>query len=116
MNSEKMGDSRKAETTVQTVVVKSDVGAMAESSIRRVGRFATRSVSCSYHEGVLILRGLVPTYYLKQIAQTTVMGIDGVEQVDNRIEVRQPPIAREVTAQDQQDGFAGDRLPRRPQS
>jgi osmotically-inducible protein OsmY len=111
MNSVKLGESREAAASVQTAVVKNDVGALAESCIRRDGRLATQSVSCSYHEGVLILHGIVPTYYLKQVAQTTAMGIDGVEQVDNRIEVRQSPITREVTGHDPQSEFAGGPAP-----
>jgi osmotically-inducible protein OsmY len=47
----------------------------------------SRCVTCQLHEGVLLLRGRVPSYYLKQLAQTAVVGIKGVEQIDNRIDV-----------------------------
>ena len=49
---------------------------------------ALRNVSCEFHEGVLTLRGRLPSYYLKQMAQTAVAHLDGVQQVVNRIEVR----------------------------
>jgi len=46
-----------------------------------------RTVRCDFHEGVLTLRGHVPSYYLKQIAQTLVGQLDHVELVENRLEV-----------------------------
>ncbi|MBL9123011.1 MAG: BON domain-containing protein [Planctomycetaceae bacterium] len=49
--------------------------------------FPVRGVWCDYHEGVLCLRGRVPSYYLKQIAQTIACQVEGVEECMNRIEV-----------------------------
>lgn len=48
-----------------------------------------RDVTCEFHEGVLILRGCLPTYYLKQMAQTLAAKFEAVQLVDNRIVVRQ---------------------------
>ncbi|NLE37162.1 MAG: BON domain-containing protein [Pirellulaceae bacterium] len=45
-------------------------------------------VTCDFHEGMLTLRGRVSSYYLKQIAQTAVLGMEGVEEVNNHVEVR----------------------------
>jgi osmotically-inducible protein OsmY len=42
---------------------------------------------CDYHEGALILRGDVPSYFLKQLAQEAVRGVEGVEEIVNRIQV-----------------------------
>jgi osmotically-inducible protein OsmY len=36
---------------------------------------------------VLILRGCLPTYYLKQLAQQVVVGLEGVGHIDNQIQV-----------------------------
>ena len=44
-------------------------------------------VSCREHEGVLTLRGRLPRYYLKQMAQELARRVEGVELVVNRIEV-----------------------------
>lgn len=44
-------------------------------------------VSCDFHEGVLTLRGRVSSYYLKQIAQSVVRHVPGVELVVNHLEV-----------------------------
>ncbi len=49
--------------------------------------FEIRRVSCSFHEGVAILRGRVSSFYFKQTAQEIVRKIDGVDQIVNRISV-----------------------------
>ena len=46
-----------------------------------------RAVSCEYDQGVLFLRGRVPSFYDKQVAQETVARVDGVAQVVNETEV-----------------------------
>lgn len=46
-----------------------------------------KAVSCEFRDGVLTLRGCLPTYYFKQMAQTAVAGLEGVVSVDNQIEV-----------------------------
>ena len=46
-----------------------------------------KAVSCEFRDGVLTLRGCLPTYYFKQMAQTAVAGLEGVASVDNQIEV-----------------------------
>lgn len=38
-------------------------------------------------ENVLVVRGCVPTFYLKQLLQNTLKQLDGVERVDNRVDV-----------------------------
>ncbi len=61
--------------------------AAAEATLRQARSGELRSVSCDFHQGVLTLRGEVPSYYLKQVAQellrTTVPG----EQVSNQLRV-----------------------------
>jgi osmotically-inducible protein OsmY len=51
---------------------------------------ALRSISCEFHEGVLVLRGRVRTYFLKQMAQETVRTVDGVGLIVNVVEVKEP--------------------------
>ena len=46
-----------------------------------------RTVRCTFQEGVLTMEGRLSSFYLKQIAQTTVKGIEGVDRIENRIEV-----------------------------
>jgi hypothetical protein len=40
-----------------------------------------------HHEGVLTVRGRVPTFYLKQLLQTALKRVDGVERINNRVDV-----------------------------
>ena len=49
-----------------------------------------RFVDCCYQNGVLTLRGRVPTFYLKQMAQSVLSGIEGVDRIDNRVDVVSP--------------------------
>ena len=50
--------------------------------------------------GRVVLRGMVPSYYQKQVAQEVVRMVDGVERVDNQLEVAwtATPVARERAA------------------
>ncbi len=71
-----------------------DAAELAESRLRRSGYPALRHISCEFQAGVLTLRGYVPRYYSKQIAQTVVAELAGVERIDNQIEV--VPLDRRV--------------------
>jgi hypothetical protein len=64
-----------------------DPAEMAESHLRSNSYLALKNVSCEYQEGVLVLKGYLPTYYLKQIAQAVVAPTEGVERIVNQIEV-----------------------------
>jgi osmotically-inducible protein OsmY len=63
----------------------------AETRLRGNSYLALKNVSCEYFEGVLTLRGCVPSYYLKQMAQTAVARLDGVDRIVNEIEVISAP-------------------------
>jgi osmotically-inducible protein OsmY len=62
-------------------------GALAADRLRRSAYLALQRVCCEFRAGVLTLRGRLPSYYLKQVAQMLVATVEGVEQIDNRIEV-----------------------------
>ena len=62
----------------------------AESRLRRNPYVALKCIDCAYDQGVLTLHGCLPTYYLKQMAQTAVAGLPGVDRVVNQIEVVSP--------------------------
>jgi osmotically-inducible protein OsmY len=66
------------------------VQAEAHSRLRNSGYHALRLVSCDFHEGVLTLRGQVPSFYLKQVAQELIRRLDGAEEINNRLEVIPP--------------------------
>jgi osmotically-inducible protein OsmY len=63
------------------------IAELAAMRLRSNGYSALKNVRCTFEEGSLILRGFVPTYYLKQLAQHAVAKVDGVEWIDNQIEV-----------------------------
>ena len=52
------------------------------------GRAARFEFVC--REEVLVVRGLVPTFYLKQVLQTVLKGLDGIRLIDNQVTVVSP--------------------------
>lgn len=69
-----------------------DVSEAVRECLRRSCYLQLRQVTCHFCENVLILRGQLPSYYFKQLAQElaleTVMQLGGVEDVINHIEVK----------------------------
>jgi osmotically-inducible protein OsmY len=66
-----------------------NVAARAQSLIANNLYFRGTSYPLSFksYENVLVVNGTVPTYYLKQLIQSTLGGLDGVERVVNQVEV-----------------------------
>jgi hypothetical protein len=64
-----------------------DVARQAEGLLRAHCYLALQNISCDYREGVLTLRGCLPTYYLKQVAQAAVGQLGGVQRLVNEIDV-----------------------------
>ncbi len=46
-----------------------------------------REIRCDYCDGVLILRGRLPTFYLKQVLQSILNGLPEIERIENRVDV-----------------------------
>jgi osmotically-inducible protein OsmY len=78
--------------------------ALAQSQLGRRPYRALHQISCEFRAGVLVLRGRLPTYYLKQLASATVLTVDGIEQLDDQIEVTCPG---EPTDEQSQDFVSG---------
>ncbi len=78
--STKASDSRRA---IPVIAPQRD----AEARLRRGGYLALHDVSCEQHGEVLYLRGCLPSYFLKQMAQAIVAEVEGVGEIVNRIEV-----------------------------
>lgn len=49
--------------------------------------FYFKHIRFEFSNGVLTLRGRVPTFYLKQVLQTWLRGLESVKQVDNQVAV-----------------------------
>lgn len=63
------------------------VTAMVRAKLAACPYHVLRSVLCDFRQGILTLRGELPTFYHKQMAQEVVGGMAGVRQVVNQIEV-----------------------------
>ena len=64
-----------------------DVADLAERALRNSPYLSLRNIICECRDGVLTLRGCLPTYFLKQVAQAVVASVEGVRQIVNEIEV-----------------------------
>ena len=81
-------DTRSLETASRLkAVVDSKVAHEAEQRLQASSYAALRGVSCEFHEGMLVLRGTVPSFHLKQVAQEIVLKIEGVGALVNALEV-----------------------------
>jgi hypothetical protein len=47
-----------------------------------------RRLRCEVTDAVVIVHGILPSYYLKQVAQSIVLRLNGIEGVMNLVEVR----------------------------
>jgi len=43
--------------------------------------------ACEYRDGILTLRGSVPSFYLKQLLQSALLKVPGVQRVNNQVDV-----------------------------
>jgi osmotically-inducible protein OsmY len=59
----------------------------ARSRLAQAGYRSLRAVTCHFRQGQLILRGQVPTYYQKQLAQESVRALTDAGTIVNEIEV-----------------------------
>lgn len=63
------------------------ITALAQIRLQASPYPSIRRVFCMYDEGLLVLRGCLPTFFHKQVAQAAVADIDGVIQIVNQIDV-----------------------------
>lgn len=70
------------------------------------GYAALRRLRCEVTGAVVIVQGVVPSYYLKQLAQTVLQRLNGIRTVRNLVEVR---VAEVVQLGDRQENaFPGE--------
>jgi hypothetical protein len=62
----------------------------ARERLAKTGYPTLEEVECSFHKGRMILRGQVPSYYHKQLAQEALRNATHVKQVINDLEVISP--------------------------
>jgi osmotically-inducible protein OsmY len=67
-----------------------DLVARVERALCATGHGSLRGVHVSVSAGVVSLTGQVPSYYLKQVAQTAALAVPGEHQVRNELTVNRP--------------------------
>ena len=63
------------------------IAAEAERILCESGYGDLRRLRCDCHDGVISIRGRLPSFFLKQMAQTLVSRLSGVRRVNNQIKV-----------------------------
>ena len=66
-----------------------EVTEAAKARLQKSPYLRIRNLSCEYDQGVLVLGGRLPSFYLKQLAQVAVAGLEGVMHVVNDVDVVQ---------------------------
>ncbi len=80
-----------AKTSMISTATKSECDDLLRNAViaalRSSGYRLLWGLECKVHDDSVILTGLLPSFYLKQVAQTVVMSVDQVKEVRNAIEV-----------------------------
>ena len=71
-----------------------EVTEAAKNRLQRSPYWAVRILSCDCRRGTLFLRGHLPTFYQKQLAQEAVAKLEGVLHVINETVVDTPLVVR----------------------
>jgi hypothetical protein len=64
-------------------------GTVALNALQSSDYAELRKLRCEVTEAAVIVQGVVSSYYLKQMAQTIIQRLKGVQSVMNLVEVRQ---------------------------
>ncbi len=86
-NAETSSACEKPGTSFLDAQANSPVAMAALRSLEASSYKLLKQIKCEEREGALLLRGTVPSYFLKQMAQTVVQGVPGVLEISNRIDV-----------------------------
>ena len=71
-------------------IVSGETGGLQETielALRACGYLDLRELDVTVHGKDVVLRGRLPSYFLKQMAQTTVLRVQGISRLDNEIDV-----------------------------
>jgi osmotically-inducible protein OsmY len=69
--------------------------ARIQMQLRQAPYLALRQVVCEIRDGVLLLRGRVPSYYMKQVAQSIVHCVESTLEIHNQLDVLPLPAGAE---------------------
>ena len=70
------------DTTIESQLVE-----RVDVALNRIRQQHRQTVQAETDQGRVVLRGTVGTYYHKQLAQEAVRVVEGVDEVDNHIQV-----------------------------
>ncbi|MBW3599857.1 MAG: BON domain-containing protein [Planctomycetes bacterium] len=59
-----------------------------QSRLRSSSYYPLRNLECEVRRDVVVLRGRLPSFYLKQVAQELVGSVRGVAEVENAVHVQ----------------------------
>jgi len=76
-----------SETNLESTISTNEPADAAKERIRSQPHLAFHRIWCEYAGGRLFLRGQVPSFYHKQLAQEAIAEMESVDQVVNEIEV-----------------------------
>lgn len=71
-------------------VQQSSITEIVEKRLRESMYLALRAVSCHFEDGLLTFRGIVPTFYLKQVVFSLVEDLDDIKGINDEIDVVNP--------------------------
>ena len=61
------------------------IAAEAESRLHESSYSELHSIRCTFHLGILRLHGVVPSFYVRQLAQDLIEDLKGIQIVDNQL-------------------------------
>jgi osmotically-inducible protein OsmY len=59
----------------------------AQERLRSSSHVSVQRLTCDVHEGMLTLRGRLPSFHTKQVALNLVAEVEGVEEITDRVDV-----------------------------
>jgi hypothetical protein len=65
-----------------------DLRSAALARLRSSGYAGLRRLRCEVRDAVVIVHAVLPSYYLKRMAQAVILRLDGTRSVTNLVEVR----------------------------
>jgi osmotically-inducible protein OsmY len=75
------------EDTVREIQLDERFEEKVSSALRQNPHLQTRNLRFEANEGRVTLRGQVNSWYQKQMAQETLLRLDGIDRVENHLEV-----------------------------
>ena len=85
--SEKIRTGMKRVRQAASKIAHASVTELAQARLLGTGHAELGQLICEHDSGILRLRGQLPNYYMKQLAQELLRDLEGVDQIVNAVEV-----------------------------